>query len=153
MPSPKAPPLSDDRFARFRSLVRARSGLDIPERRRADVERLVARTLADAGLTDPEALYRSLAAQQTGRGEAPALDAFVAGLTIGETHFFRNRPQFQALERTILPGLIDRRRPDRRLRIWSAGCATGEEPYSLAILLHRMLPDRAAWDILIRPRT
>jgi chemotaxis protein methyltransferase CheR len=149
MPPAKAPPLSDEDFANFRDLVRARSGLDIPERRRADVERLVARTLAGAGLSDPEALYRSLAGQQALRGEAPALDALVAGLTIGETHFFRNRPHFQALERTILPDLIDRRRPVRRLRVWSAGCATGEEPYSLAILLHRMLPDLPAWDVLI----
>jgi chemotaxis protein methyltransferase CheR len=149
MPPGKAPPLRDEDFDRFRDLVRLRSGLDIPDRRRADVERLVARTIAEAGLPDVAAMYRSLATRRADRGEAPALDAFVAGLTIGETHFFRNRPQFQALERRVLPELIERRRPARRLRIWSAGCASGEEPYSLAILLHRLIPDLAAWDVLI----
>ncbi|MCY2927452.1 MAG: chemotaxis protein CheR, partial [Planctomycetota bacterium] len=78
-----------------------------------------------------------------------ALDTLIAGLTGGETHFFRNRPQFEALERHILPDLIARRRATRRLRIWSAGCATGEEPYSLAILLQRLLPDLADWNITL----
>ena len=77
------------------------------------------------------------------------LEAFIAELTIGETYFFRHRAQFDALERTILPDLIARRSQERRLRIWSAGCATGEEPYSLAILLDRMLPDREAWSVMI----
>jgi chemotaxis protein methyltransferase CheR len=79
----------------------------------------------------------------------PALEAFVGDLTVGETHFFRNRPQFEALERHILPELIERRRPTRRLRLWSAACSTGEEPYSLAILLERLLSDRARWDVRI----
>jgi chemotaxis protein methyltransferase CheR len=73
----------------------------------------------------------------------------VADLTVGETHFFRNRPQFEALERHILPEIIDRRRDTRRLRLWSAACSTGEEPYSLAILVDRLLADRAAWDVRI----
>jgi chemotaxis protein methyltransferase CheR len=60
-----------------------------------------------------------------------------------------NRPQFEALERHILPEIIDRRRHSRRLRLWSAACSTGEEPYSLAILVDRLLPDRSGWDVRI----
>jgi chemotaxis protein methyltransferase CheR len=77
------------------------------------------------------------------------LAALIEALTIGETHFFRNQPQFQALTETILPGLIAARRAERRLRIWSAGCATGEEPYSLAMALEDLLPDLDQWQVLI----
>lgn len=68
-------------------------------------------------------------------------------LTIGETYFFRDSRFFHALETQILPGIIDRRRHERIISIWSAGCCSGEETYSLAILLHRLLPDIANWNI------
>jgi chemotaxis protein methyltransferase CheR len=130
---------------RFQALLAEVSGLELPEARRADLQRAVSRALAATGQDGPDALYRHLR-EPTGR---QALDAFVSDLTIGETHFFRNRPQFEALERHILPELIERRRATRRLRVWSAACSTGEEPYSLAILLERLLPDRASWDVRI----
>jgi chemotaxis protein methyltransferase CheR len=121
------------------------SGLELPAARQPDLRRAVDRALATTGLADGDELYRRLR-DPAGR---QALDAFVGDLTIGETHFFRNRPQFEALERHILPELIERRRASRRLRVWSAACSTGEEPYSLAILLERLLPDRASWDVRI----
>ena len=69
-------------------------------------------------------------------------------LTVGETYFFRERASFQALEERILPELIAKRLGrDRRLRIWSAGCCTGEEPYSIAISLDKILPDSRGWDV------
>ncbi|QFU18002.1 protein-glutamate methyltransferase [Microvirga thermotolerans] len=64
-----------------------------------------------------------------------------AEITIGETFFFRYAEQFAALRERILPEIVERRRSDRRLRIWSAGCATGAEPYSVAILLKQLLGD------------
>lgn len=71
--------------------------------------------------------------------------------TIGETYFFRNRPQFNALRSVILPALIESRREAglMHLRLWSAGCATGEEPYSLAILLRELIHDIADWNITL----
>lgn len=72
--------------------------------------------------------------------------ALESALTIGETFFFRYAEQFHALERTILPDLITRLRPLRTIRIWSIGCSNGAEPYSLAILLHRMLRARGEAD-------
>jgi chemotaxis protein methyltransferase CheR len=71
-------------------------------------------------------------------------------LTIGETYFFREHQTLQALTDSILPDLIKSRRGgDQRLRIWSAACCSGEEAYSLAILLHRLLPDLEEWQITI----
>jgi chemotaxis protein methyltransferase CheR len=73
-----------------------------------------------------------------------------AEITIGETFFFRYTEQFAALRGTILPELLARNREDRRIRVWSAGCSTGAEPYSVAILLADLLGDAALdWRISI----
>ncbi len=68
--------------------------------------------------------------------------ALEAENTIGETFFFRYAEQFAALRETILPERIAARADERRLRIWSAGCSTGAETYSLAILLRELLGER-----------
>jgi chemotaxis protein methyltransferase CheR len=68
-------------------------------------------------------------------------------LTIGETYFFRDRLLFSFLETTLLPQLLtNRRMTNRTLRIWSAGCCSGEEPYTIAMLLADLLPDYATWN-------
>lgn len=70
-------------------------------------------------------------------------------LTTGESYFYRDKGQFSLLKNLILPDIIERRQKDRTLRIWSAGCSTGEEAYSIAILINEMLPQLKGWDILI----
>jgi chemotaxis protein methyltransferase CheR len=83
------------------------------------------------------------------KGEAE-WSALEAEITIGETFFFRYAEQFAALRQTILPDLIQRNAQTRRIRIWSAGCANGAEPYSVAILLKELLGEAAAdWRISI----
>ena len=78
------------------------------------------------------------------------LDKLTEQLTIGETYFFRHREAFDALRDTVLPELIRRNRAQRRLRIWSAGCSTGAEAYSLAILLKRDLAHLVGgWELTI----
>jgi chemotaxis protein methyltransferase CheR len=141
-----APLLSEADFQRFADLVRARSGLEFSGPRRNDLEQAIARAVSELGLPGLDALYEHLT---VGSEAQAALETFIASLTIPETYFFRNRPQFEALGQQILPELIARRRNLRRLRIWSAGCSSGEEPYSLAMLLRRLLPDLATWDVLI----
>ncbi len=82
------------------------------------------------------AAYRERLDGIDGEREWAALEAEI---TVGETFFFRYAEQFAALRETILPELLERRRESKRLRIWSAGCANGSEPYSVAILLSQML--------------
>jgi len=130
---------------RFRDLVRDASGMELPEFRRAELGRAIVRTLERTGLAGPAALYQHLRAPDA----RVDLEAFVAELTIGETYFFRHHAQFAALEEKILPEIIERRSGERRLRLWSAACASGEEPYSLAMLLDRMLPARDRWNVSI----
>ncbi|RQP22858.1 CheR family methyltransferase [Piscinibacter terrae] len=68
--------------------------------------------------------------------------------SVGETYFFRDPAAFDILEHELLPPMIvQRRESTRRLRVWSAGCSTGEEAYSLAVMLSRLIPDHAQWDI------
>jgi chemotaxis protein methyltransferase CheR len=82
--------------------------------------------------------------------DPPEMDLLVAELTIGETYFFRHAEQFEALRQAVIPDLLTRNRARRRLRIWSAGCATGAEPYSLALLLWQDFgPALAGWDVRI----
>lgn len=67
----------------------------------------------------------------------------------GETYFFRDRGQFDLLRLRLLPELIERQRGTKTLRLWSAGCASGEEAYSLAILVDMLLPARDGWEVVI----
>lgn len=141
----RATELTDAEYKLFRGLVDGKAGIDLPPARRSHLENAVSRALVRGGFDDPSTLYRHLLSV----GRSTDLEDFIASLTVGETHFFRNRPQFEALERQVLPDLIKRRAEERRLRIWSAGCSSGEEPYSLAILLDRILPAINTWNILI----
>ncbi|HHP7229926.1 MAG TPA: CheR family methyltransferase [Xenococcaceae cyanobacterium] len=78
-------------------------------------------------------------------------------ITNGESFFFRDRGQFALLKETIIPQLIKQKRQayknkqavDLRLKIWSSGCSMGQEPYSLAILIHQLIPDLSQWNISI----
>lgn len=130
------------------TLITNRTGLVLNDNRRANLDRVVTDLLSRLHIADPEALARQL-------DLLPFTDELwqqlLQAITVGETYFFRNRAHFHALREYVLPDLISRRRTQRNftLSLWSAGCATGEEPYSLAILLHEMLPDLAAWHITI----
>lgn len=98
-----------------------------------------------SGCTTLEAYYDLLESLPLG---SAAWVSLIATLTVGETYFFRHAPQFNLLRSIILPDLIAGRRQSRRvLRLWSAGCATGEEAYSLAMLLHDLLPDPQGWEV------
>lgn len=77
------------------------------------------------------------------------LNRLISLLTTGETHFFRISSHFEIMREVLIPEIVRRHSGDRKIRIWSAGCSTGEEPYSLAILLEETLPDIANWDIFI----
>jgi chemotaxis protein methyltransferase CheR len=141
---PKA--LSARTLAQFEQFFRDRLGLIFSPSNKIDLERGIKDRLgANPSLGTPADYLLHLKGPD-GKDE---LDHLIPLLTVGETYFFRNTSNFQALEHVILPRLISERKESRTLRIWSAGCSTGEEPYSIAILLDRILPDRESWDITI----
>jgi chemotaxis protein methyltransferase CheR len=139
--------ISEKLLAQCSEFITLRFGLHFPKKRWRDLERGLIRAARDLGFTDAESCTRRLVTAQLTKEQAEAL---VCHLTIGETYFFREKKSFEALRTHILPALIDSRQGrEKRLRIWCAGCSTGEEPYSVAILLHRMIADLAKWNITI----
>ncbi len=139
---------SDDWQERFRRICSARWGF----RYRAD-DAFTLRDLVDRAYqaSDVDSVGAFAELLETLPDSDPEIQAFVSRMAVGETSFFRNQPQFEALATQVLPGLIDARTAasDLRLRVWSAGCSSGEEPYSIAILLAELIPDWQQWDIRI----
>ncbi|MBI4785562.1 MAG: tetratricopeptide repeat protein [Chloroflexi bacterium] len=134
-------------YEEFRALVLERTGLEAPEFNPDGLARGLAEAIEQAECANLEQFYTRL---RSNSANSLAWDRLVGALTVGETYFFRNTAHFDVLAQSLLPELIaQRQRADRRLRIWSAGCATGEEPYSLAILLCEILPYLDGWNILI----
>jgi chemotaxis protein methyltransferase CheR len=139
-------PLGYGDYVRFSKLAEERFGLHFSEKRRAELERGVKQAFAASTCADLDEYYCLL---QDPESSAIHIDQLINALTISETHFFRDAGQFEALREHVLPQIIKRRQHLRTLRIWSAGCASGEEPYSIAILLRELLPDVDEWAITI----
>lgn len=133
--------LSDDEFAAVRQYLAAEAGLAFDESRRAGLAAIVADRVRTTGTPDVAAYLAHVRDDATGSERQRLLDL----VTVQETHFFRNPPQMEALRRQLLPELLrasaGRGRP---LTVWSAGCSTGEEPYTLAMLLLELSPAVAA---------
>jgi chemotaxis protein methyltransferase CheR len=101
--------------------------------------------LRNQGMTRMEELVRHLRARKDSALERAIAEA----MTINETSFFRDSRPFELLRTELLPRLIEARRPARRLRLWSAACSTGQEAYSLAMLLLEHFPTVTDWNISI----
>jgi chemotaxis protein methyltransferase CheR len=129
---------SEPEFAAISALLTAEFGVAFPPARRTFAEAAMRRALAFAHERNLARYLERLGA------ESALLRALIAEVTIGETYFFRDTVQFDTLRATVLPDIVQRRTDGVPLRIWSAGCATGEEAYSLAMLLDECrLADRA----------
>ncbi len=139
--------LSPADYERFRAFVLERIGWDFPDGKQQTLARSLAEVLATTTCTTLDQFYELLRVTPS---SSPLWDRLVAALTVGETYFFRNTPHFDALANEVLPTLLTQREHlSRRIRIWSAGCATGEEPYSIAILLRELIPALESWNVLI----
>lgn len=131
-------------IARF---VQQHIGFSYAESRVGDLIRGFCAVCKDMGCVSKEACLSLL--NDTDQ-ESVLQDLLIKKLTIGETYFFRDKRLFSHLSTTLLPELIQSRRLGRKyLRIWCAACSSGEEPYSLAILLQYLIPDIHSWDITL----
>lgn len=116
-------------FAAIAHLLTRECGIAFPPGRRSFAEAAIGRAMVRARERDPAAYRMRLAA------DPALLRALIAEATVGETYFFRDPGLFEVLRTAVLPALAQRRSADAPLRVWSAGCSTGEEAYSLAIVL------------------
>jgi chemotaxis protein methyltransferase CheR len=117
-------------FEAVACLVNQRTGLSLA-RRHDSAEHGMRRAMARAKMHDPAQYAERIA------GDDAALDDLIGELTVGETYFFREPTHFQFIQQRIIPDLRSRRGSGHAIRAWSAGCATGEEAYSLAILFEQ----------------
>lgn len=128
-------------------LVEAQLGLHYPHERLGDLERGLRNAAEELGFESVDEYAENLVRAGTGTAQ---MDSLAAHLTIGETYFCRDLRAFEALEKKILPAIIhERQREAKRLRIWSAGCCTGEEAYSIAMVLRRVIPDIDDWQVTL----
>ena len=137
--------LEDSDFRKISSLVRATTGIVIADRKRAFIHGRLGRRLRALGLQNFSEYCRVL----EGPNGAAERDVLVNAITTNHTGFFREPHHFEYLEKIVLPAILaNRTQASHRVRIWSAGCSTGEEPYTLAMIVaDAKLPP--AWDVKI----
>lgn len=133
----KVRPIPDDLISDLSELVRIRTGLHFPKEKWHDLRRGICAAASDFSFECPETCARWLLSASLSQEQ---MDLLVGRLTIGETFFFRDKKVFQTLREQILSrrfdGVTDK---SEKLNFWSAGCCTGEEPYSLAILIDQLM--------------
>ncbi len=135
---------SDKEFSLMQELVRVHTGIHLSEQKQDLVYGRLSRRLRALGLKSFQDYCKLI---ETGhQGE---LEKFTNAITTNLTSFFRESHHFDFLATHLIPQLIKNNAQSRRLRIWSAGCSTGEEPYSIAIALKEAVPKIDSWDARI----
>ena len=125
-------PLPDDVFRLLRDFIHGYCGIFFDDASKFLLERRLSRRLEQHHLKSFEEYYHFL---RYDRKREEELTILIDNLTTNETYFFRESPQLRAFSEEILPELRERLADRKALRIWSAGCSTGEEPYTIAMLL------------------
>ena len=138
-------PFTDQDFKQIAAMLYADAGLALPESKATLVYSRLAKRLRSLGLESFRE-YCALVSEAGGVGERRNM---LAALTTNVTRFFREPHHFEHLKAEVLPGLLQQARQGGRVRIWSAGCSTGQEPYSIALTILSMLPDAPEHDIKI----
>lgn len=140
--------VSENLLFRFSEFLTVYMGLYFPKERWRDLERGIRSAAREFDFQDDvESCIRWLISSSLSKNQ---IEILAGHLAVGETYFFREKNSFEILRTEIFPDLIrSRLEKEKRLRIWSAGCCTGEEPYSIAMLLDQMIPDLRDWNITI----
>ncbi len=138
-------PCSDADYAYLRELVQTQSANVVDSSRKTLFESRLQPLVRVAGAGNLEGLVGLLRENRS----APLHRAVAEAMTINETSFFRDVKPFNVLRDEVLPQLIEQRSAERKLRIWSAASSTGQEAYSVAMLLAEHFPHLARWDIRI----
>lgn len=134
--------LTDGDFRRIQELVFSRAGISIGDEKREFVYNRLARRLRALGLSSAREYLECL----NDHAGAESV-AFINSFTTNFTSFFRGEDQFRYLRNEVLPRLLHTRRAERRIRLWCAAAATGEEPYTIAMLMREAMPQIESWDV------
>ncbi|NLI82495.1 MAG: protein-glutamate O-methyltransferase [Deltaproteobacteria bacterium] len=139
--------LAERLFVQFSQLVYQQCGIRLHEGKKALLQARLNKRLRATGISSYEDYYHHI----TSGENPPEMVHFLDSISTNLTYFFRESQHFEFLENIALPGILDRKskRGENRLRFWSAGCSTGEEPYGLAMSILSHLDDPRKWDLRI----
>lgn len=128
-------------FEYVSTMVRSDAGLVLDKGKEYLVEARLRPLVQEAGLTSVQDFIQRLRMPTSGAMRRRVIEA----MTTNETSFFRDLHPFDTLRKTVLPRVIQNRREERRISIWSAACSTGQEPYTIAMLIREHFPELANW--------
>ncbi len=141
--------VTDEEFIQLRDFIYQQSGIFIAENRKYLIENRLTNRIKELNLKTFGEYYYYLRFDANRKTEMTKL---FEAITTNETSFYRNPPQLEIFQNVILKRVFDeaRKKGQRKLRIWSAGCSTGEEPYTMAIMINEVLKNEiGSWDIRI----
>lgn len=141
--------MTDETFRLLRDFIYEHSGIYFSDNKKAQLENRLSLRLRANNLPDFDKYYYMLKYDPQASKE---LRALFDSVTTNETSFFRSPPQIQAFQEKALPEIMQRRieKGEKVLRLWSAGCSTGDEPYTMGIVMKEVLADTIKeWDIKI----
>ena len=139
--------LTETVLSPFRTYLTERTGITFDKNRQEHLRNAISTRLLALKLTDPEEYLLLL---NGACGDNPEFSALMDLLTIRESFFFRHRAQYEALEKHCLPRILEIKGRKGPINIWSAGCANGEEAYSIAMVVRDLIPETTGRKILIR---
>ena len=137
--------LRDKDFETISTMVKSVAGLNLPQSKRALVYSRLARRIRKLGLPSFSAYIDRLQTET----DDTEMGFLINALTTNVTAFFRESHHFDHLSEVVLPELVQRARSGHKVRLWSAACSSGEEPYSIALCLTQAMPDVARFDVKI----
>ena len=142
---PDGPVLRGREFGEIAAILHADTGIHLPESKTSLVYSRLSKRLRALGLASFRD-YCDLVAAREGAAERQQM---IAALTTNVTRFFREPHHFEHLKQKLLPSLVAAARNRGRIRIWSAGCSSGQEPYSIALTILSLMPDAASFDVKV----
>lgn len=136
--------LTDSEFDLFRKVIYAESGITFSDTNRSILDSRLKERLREKKLSSVQEYYRLITSDKE------EMKLLLDSVTTNLTRFFRNQPHFDALEHYVVPHLLAEKKTqfDKKIRVWSAGCSTGEEPYTIAMILKDILPAPYSFEIL-----
>ena len=128
--------LNDSDFDLFRKIIYNESGITFSETNRSILDSRLKERLRETGLDSVQEYYKLI------MSDKEEMKILLDSVTTNLTRFFRNQPHFDALVNYVIPHLIEEKKKtgDTLIKVWSAGCSTGEEPYTIAMILEDILP-------------
>jgi len=138
-----SPELTGSQFSSISTMVKGLCGINLHVGKVALVRARLNKRLRQLGLKSFDQYMKLIRNDADGSETVAMLDALATNLT----HFFREPKHFETLRKDVIDEMLARHRQDRRLRLWSAGCSSGEEPYSIAMTLKDTAGDLIGWDV------